>query len=129
VDSAEVNACVREIAGDEFSAKDFRTWAGTIEMAAALMECGSCEDESEANSRVTESVKRVAERLGNTPAVCRECYIHPEIIDRYLDGTLAERLDPGAKPVRFERLRGLTVEESAVLAVLEAWSPEPSTRD
>jgi DNA topoisomerase-1 len=89
-------------------------------MAAALMECGPCDDESEANSRATEAVKRVAERLGNTPAVCRECYIHPEIVNRYLDGSLAERLDPGATPVRFERVRGLTVEESAVLALFEA---------
>jgi DNA topoisomerase-1 len=129
VDSAEVNAYVREIAGDDFSAKDFRTWAGTIEMAAALMECRPCEDEGEANRHVTEAVKRVAERLGNTPAVCRECYIHPEIVHRYLDGTLAERLDPGAKPVRFEKVRGLTVRESAVLALLEAGSPESSEKD
>ena len=98
VTSADVNAYVRELAGDEYSAKDFRTWAGTIEMAAALMECGPCDDDSEAKSRVVEAVKRVAERLGNTPAVCRECYIHPEIVDRYLDGTLVERLDPGANP-------------------------------
>ncbi|HKY59374.1 MAG TPA: DNA topoisomerase IB, partial [Gemmatimonadota bacterium] len=120
VDSGDVNAYVREVAGDDFSAKDFRTWAGTIEMAAALLECGPCEDEGEANRRVTDAVRRVAERLGNTPAVCRECYIHPEIVARYLDGTLAERLDPGTKPVRFEKIRGLTVEESAVLALLEA---------
>jgi DNA topoisomerase-1 len=126
VDSSDVNAYVRELAGDEYSAKDFRTWAGTIEMAAALMECGPCDDEKEAKNRVVEAIKRVAERLGNTPAVCRECYIHPEVVDRYLDGTLAERLDPGANPLRFEKVPGLTVEESAVLALLEAWSPESS---
>lgn len=124
VDSAEVNAYVREIAGEQFSAKDFRTWAGTIEMAAALMDCGPCDDEREANGRVAEAVKRVAERLGNTPAVCRECYIHPEIVERYLDGKLADRLDPGAEPVRFEKVRGLTVEESAVLALIEAASED-----
>ena len=126
VDSADVNAYVRELAGDEYSAKDFRTWAGTIEMAAALMECGPCDDDSEAKSRVVEAVKRVAERLGNTPAVCRECYIHPEIVDRYLDGTLVERLDPGANPLPFEKVRGLTVKESAVLGLLDEWSPESS---
>ena len=128
VDSAEVNAYVRDIAGDELSAKDFRTWAGTIDMAATLMEGGPCDDESEANRRVSEAVERVAERLGNTPAVCRECYIHPEIVDRYLDGTLAERLDPGTRPVRFEKIRGLTVGESAVLALLEAGSAAASGR-
>ena len=126
VDSAEVNDYVREIAGDEFSAKDFRTWAGTIEMAAALMECGPCGDEDEADELVADAVNRVAERLGNTPAVCRECYIHPEVVDRYLDGTLAERLDPAREGVRFEKVRGLTVEESAVLALIEAGSPDSS---
>lgn len=125
VDSADVNAYVREVAGDEFSAKDFRTWAGTIEMVAALMEGEPCEDESERSTRVTEAVKRVAERLGNTPAVCRECYIHPEVVERYLDGTLAARLDPSANPAGFERIRGLTVAESAVLSLLEAVKSEP----
>lgn len=103
-----------------------RRTAGTIEMGAALMECGPCDDEKDAEGRLVEAVERVAERLGNTPAVCRECYIHPEIIDRYLDGTLAELLDPDMNPVRFEKIRGLTVEESAVLALLEAGSPGSS---
>lgn len=107
VDSADVNASVREVAGDDYSAKDFRTWAGTIEMVAALTEGEPSEDESEGSGRVTEAVKRVAERLGNTPAVCRECYIHAEVVERYLDGTLAARLDPGAIQ-GFEKIRGLT---------------------
>lgn len=117
IDSADVNAYIREIAGADLTAKDFRTWAGTIEMAAALLECGPSSDEKEAATSVTEAVNRVSERLGNTPAVCRECYIHPEIIERYMDGSLARRLDP--EEADFERPRGLSVGEAAVLSLLE----------
>lgn len=117
VDSADVNAYLREIAGEDFTAKDFRTWAGTIEMAAALLDGQRCENEVDSKTRMAEAVDGVAERLGNTAAVCRECYIHPEIVERYLDGTLARCLDPGANG--FQKIHGLGVGESAVLALLE----------
>jgi DNA topoisomerase-1 len=119
VGSGDVNDYLREISGEEMSAKDFRTWAGTLHAAAALLECGPCDDEREAKHRVKESIEKVAERLGNTPAVCRACYVHPVVIDRYLDGSLGELLRPGENgPVRYEKLRGLSHEESAVLALL-----------
>jgi DNA topoisomerase-1 len=119
ITSADVNDYLREIAGEEFTAKDFRTWAGTLHAATALLECGPCGEEKEARGRVTEAVKRVAERLGNTPTICRECYIHPAVIDVYLKGALGELLDPGSKVVRYRKVKGLTEEESAVLALLE----------
>lgn len=110
VDSSDVNDYLREIGGDEFTAKDFRTWAGTIHAAAALLECGPAEDERTGTREVNEAVKLVAERLGNTPAVSRQCYIHPDVIESYLAGSLAELLDTGGKAVRFE---------SAVLALID----------
>ncbi len=119
ITSADVNDYLREIAGEEFTAKDFRTWAGTLHAATALLECGPSEEEKEARGRVTETVKRVAERLGNTPTICRQCYIHPTVIDVYLEGALGELLDPGSKVVRYSKVKGLTEEESAVLALLE----------
>lgn len=118
IDSGDVNDWLREVSGEEFTAKDFRTWAGTMGAAAALLECGPCEEEREAKRRVREAIERVAERLGNTAAVCRSCYVHPAVIERYLDGTLAEALTPSG-PVGYQKVRGLSEEESAVLALLE----------
>lgn len=118
VDSGEVNDYLREISGEEFTAKDFRTWAGTLHAAAALLECEPCSDEREGRVRINESAEVVAERLGNTPAICKACYIHPVVFERYLDGTLGELLDV---PVTAdgEEVDGLSEEELALLAFLE----------
>ncbi|HEY6957754.1 MAG TPA: DNA topoisomerase IB [Candidatus Limnocylindria bacterium] len=92
VDSDDVNAYLREIAGEDFTAKDFRTWAGTVLAAQALAAFEHVENERIAKKHVTEAVERVAARLGNTRTVCRKCYIHPAIVDAYLDGDLARTL-------------------------------------
>jgi DNA topoisomerase-1 len=114
VDSGEVNDYLREIAGEEFTAKDFRTWAGTLHAVAALLECEPCADEREGRVRINECAAVVAERLGNTAAICKACYIHPVVFERYLDGTLAELLDGPATGDD-----ALTEEELALLAFLE----------
>lgn len=85
VDSADVNAYLKSIAGEEFTSKDFRTWAGTVLAAEALSECGP-------KNGLSHAIERVARQLGNTKAVCRTCYIHPAVIDAYVDGTLAEAM-------------------------------------
>jgi len=92
VTSGDVNAYLREITGQAFTAKDFRTWTGTVLAAIALhgMELGA--PPARAKRYVKEAVERVAARLGNTPSVCRKCYIHPKVIDAYMEGTLALRL-------------------------------------
>jgi DNA topoisomerase-1 len=118
VGSGEVNEYLREISGEEFSAKDFRTWAGTLHAAAALLTCDPCRDEREGRSRINESVAIVAERLGNTVAICKSCYIHPVVFERYLDGTLTELLNGWGKAGRRE-LGGLSDEERALLGLLE----------
>lgn len=118
IESGDVNDSLRQIADEAFTAKDFRTWAGTMHAAAELLECGPFDSEREAKRKMTGAVEKVAERLGNTPAVCRSCYIHPAVIERYLAGTLADVLDPSGT-VSYEKIRGLSEEESAVLALLE----------
>src|SRR5205807_5647931 len=88
VGSAEVNDYLREITGEEITAKDFRTWAATHLAAEALREFERFDSAAKRKSAIVEAVKRVAEHLGNTPAICRRCYIHPAILDGYLDGSL-----------------------------------------
>jgi DNA topoisomerase-1 len=86
VDSGDVNAYLREVSGDEFTAKDFRTWAGTLFAARELRAIGKADGAQAARKNVNEAVKAVAARLGNTAAVCRKCYIHPAIVDAYVAG-------------------------------------------
>lgn len=88
IDSSEVNEYIRAIAGDEFSAKDFRTWAGTVSCCALLQKGETPANERAAKQRVNEAIKAVARRLGNTVAVCRRSYVHPAIVNAFLNGSL-----------------------------------------
>jgi hypothetical protein len=92
VSSTEVNAYLREITGEEITAKDFRTWAGTNLAALALREFEYVDSDAMRKRAVVRTVERVAKHLGNTPAVCRRCYIHPEVFEGFLDGTLLATL-------------------------------------
>jgi DNA topoisomerase-1 len=92
VGSEEVNAYLREITGEDITAKDFRTWAGTQLAAAALRAFRNLDSESKRKNAIVRAVEKVARHLGNTPAICRRCYIHPAIFDGYVDGTLLEAL-------------------------------------
>jgi DNA topoisomerase I len=90
VSSDDVNAYIREIAGDDFSAKDFRTWIGTVECIAVLADLAG--QPADAKNNVTAALERVAARLGNTPAICRKAYVHPAVIETYTrDGRLPTR--------------------------------------
>jgi DNA topoisomerase-1 len=119
VDSADVNAYLRHISGEDFTAKDFRTWAGTVLATRALRELKPCGSESEAKGNVVRAIKSVAERLGNTPAICRKCYVHPEVIAVYLEGNLARMLKPKTPAPPVDSRRGLGPEEAAVLRLLQ----------
>jgi DNA topoisomerase-1 len=112
IDSADVNAYLREISGQDFTAKDFRTWAGTVAAALALQEFEPFESEAEGKRNVVEAIESVANRLRNTPTVCRTCYIHPELIASYLEGSMRD--DPSGRGIR-----GLEPEEAFVLRLLE----------
>src|SRR5581483_4035244 len=88
IDSNDLNEYLREISGQDITAKDFRTWAATNLAALALRGLEAFDSEAKAKKNVVQAVEAVAKLLGNTPAVCRKCYIHPAIFDGYLDGTL-----------------------------------------
>jgi DNA topoisomerase-1 len=119
IGSSDVNDYLREIAGDDFTAKDFRTWAGTVLAAQALQEFEDFDSNAAAKRNVTHAIESVAGRLGNTKAVCRKCYIHPAVIDAYLDHTLVETLKQRTERELREKLGSLSGEEAAVLALLQ----------
>jgi len=88
VHSHDVNAYLREATGEDVTAKDFRTWAATKLAAMALGALEESDTKAKARKNVLRAIESVAARLGNTPAICRKCYVHPGIVDGYLDGTL-----------------------------------------
>ncbi len=92
ISSHDVNYYIREATGGHFTAKDFRTWSGTLHCARALAQAGPSENEGHAKRIVAACVKQVAGVLGNTPAVCRSSYIHPTVFELYASGALAQRL-------------------------------------
>ncbi len=118
IDSADVNAYLHEIAGDEFTAKDFRTWAGTVLASLALQEFEAFGSATQAKKNVTAAIKAVSQRLGNTPAVCRKAYIHPAVFETYLDGTMLEALKQETEQELADSLHSLKPEEAAVMALL-----------
>jgi DNA topoisomerase I len=117
VQSGDVNDYLRSLTGQDFTAKDFRTWAGTVLAAWALAELRVFGSATQARKNIVQAIERVAARLGNTTAVCRKCYVHPAVIDSYLDGTLVEALRVRAGR-ELKRTPELTREEIAVLALL-----------
>ena len=117
VGSEDVNDYMREVMGQDFTAKDFRTWAGTVFCATALAAVGGFENEREAKANVNDAIKAVAALLGNTPAVSRACYVHPELLDSYVDGSFEQRWI--VKPSRGRSETRLRPEEAATLAFLK----------
>jgi len=120
IDSDDVNAYLHEISGEAFTAKDFRTWAGTVLCAVTLRELEAAASPTEAKHNVVQAIKQVSQQLGNTPAVCRSCYVHPAIIDTYLEAgpgqPFARALDGELKAAADESALGS--EETAVLSLL-----------
>jgi DNA topoisomerase-1 len=116
VTSDDVNEYLREIAGAEVTAKDFRTWAGTVLAALALQECERFSTQAAAKRNIRAAIEAVSARLGNTPTICRKCYVHPEILDCYLDEALILEIEAEAEA---ESDSGtLRPDEAAVLALL-----------
>jgi DNA topoisomerase-1 len=118
VGSGEVNAYLKEITGQDLTSKDFRTWAGTVLAAQLLSEYGPFSSSTEAKRNVVAAIEQVAKRLGNTKAVCRKCYIHPAVIDAYLDGSVLETIAQRARKIS-RAVDRLTTNESAVLELLQ----------
>jgi DNA topoisomerase-1 len=120
VNSEDVNAYLREAAGDEFSAKDFRTWGGTVLAALALSELMADPQSKPTKKNLSIAINRVAERLGNTPSICRKCYIHPLVVDSYLAGETIGLLRPKVTAASWRAGWRLGVEEMALLNFLRA---------
>jgi DNA topoisomerase-1 len=117
----KLNDYVRGYLGEEFTAKDFRTWGGTLIAAVGLAERGPAETEREAKRAVAAVMRTVGEQLGNTPAVARSSYVSPAVIDQYLDGTTIEDFRPRHLRVVGARDLGLDREEQALLSLLRSW--------
>jgi DNA topoisomerase-1 len=112
VTSADVNDYIREITGEDFTAKDFRTWGGTGLATLALEEIGAAETQTEQKKNIVEAVKRVSRQLGNRPATCRKYYVHPAVLDAYSDGSLFDEL---------KKCKGARREETCIMAVVSTY--------
>lgn len=119
VTSTDVNAYLTEISGMNITAKDFRTWAGTVLAATALGRLESFASAAQAKRNLRAAITNVAARLGNTPTICRKCYVHPEVLNAYLDGSFALGLTAGVES-EVEAGTGLRRDEAAVLAFLRS---------
>jgi len=119
IDSADVNDYLRSITGENFTAKDFRTWHGTVRAADALAAAHEAESEAEAKRQITAAIQVAADHLGNTPAICRKSYVHPAIIESYQDGSLFSTWHQIVAEARSGATLGLEPEEIAVLAILQ----------
>jgi DNA topoisomerase-1 len=118
ITSSDVNDYLREITKSDFTAKDFRTWGGTVLAAMALQEFEKFDTKAQAKKNLLRAIEAVAQRLGNTPAICRKCYIHPFIIDSYLDGTMIGVFKKRTEQ-QLSKIHSLKPEEAAVLAFLQ----------
>jgi DNA topoisomerase-1 len=118
ISSTDVNEYLREISGQDFTAKDFRTWGGTGQAALALEEIGPASSENEAKKNIVAAIKRVAERLGNRPATCRKYYVHPAVLQAYQDGSLMAALAAA---------KGDRREEACVMQLVEKYVADLST--
>ena len=119
VDSSDVNDYLRTITGEEYTAKDFRTWSGTVLAALALQEFEKFDSETQAKKNIVRAIESVAAKLGNTPSICRKCYVHPAVLEAYLEGSVLEALRTTSEKALVEDLHALTPEEAAVLAMLQ----------
>lgn len=119
VDSADVNDYIREICRQDFTAKDFRTWAGTVLACLALRDFEAFTSETQAKKNVVAAIKSVAERLGNTPAVCRKCYVHPAVLECYMGGALTRAVQRAMNAD--DEVEAIRAEEQALIELLRKY--------
>jgi DNA topoisomerase-1 len=120
VTSSDVNEYLREITGEDVTAKDFRTWHGTVLAAMALAEFQKFDSEAGAKRNIRDAIQKVAARLGNTPTICRKCYVHPEILSTYVEGSLLLEVKQKVEKELRDDLAALQPEEVAVLTLLRS---------
>ena len=123
IDSADVNEYLAEITGEHFTAKDFRTWAGTVLACTLLRKFNEFESETQAKKNVVEAIKLVASRLGNTPSVCRKCYVHPTVLESYLGGAMLKTFEASVEQLALHSVQpahALRQEEADVMHLLQS---------
>ncbi|WP_315789718.1 DNA topoisomerase IB [Fischerella sp. JS2] len=118
IDSGDVNDYLREITGMDFTAKDFRTWFGTVLAAQELYDLGTFESQTAAKKNVTQAIKNVAQELGNRPATCRKYYVHPGVIEAYMDGSLLPTMEQKLQQKQAISSTELNPQEQAVIEIL-----------
>jgi len=126
ITSQDVNEYLREITGEDFTAKDFRTWAGTVLAAIALSAAGAFETKKQAKANLKQAIGAVAKILGNTPAVCRQCYIHPAVLEAYLNGNAINGFKPNTQEEFEKQGIDFASAQAAVLKFLQNSSSEKS---
>ncbi len=119
IDSSDVNEYLREITGQHFTAKDFRTWAGSVLACDLLRGMGAFENATQAKKNVVAAIKSVAAKLGNTPSVCRKCYVHPVVLEAYLGGISVEEAKAEIEEEIGDDAHALRKEERDLLRLLE----------
>ena len=118
IDSSDVNEYLHQASGEHFTAKDFRTWAGTVLAAMLLREFEPYQTQSQAKKNVVEAIKAVSQRLGNTPSVCRKCYVHPAVLEHYFSGAMIEAMEAEVAQEVDQQLHALKAEELSLLHLL-----------
>ena len=113
-----MNDYLREITGEDITAKDFRTWAGTVLASMALIEFETVDSHARRKKNIKAAIESVAKRLGNTPTICRKCYVHPHVLESYLDGTMLEGIKREVEEELGSEAHALRPEEAAVLGLL-----------
>lgn len=124
VDSDDVNDYLRNVSGADFTAKDFRTWGGTVVVAKTLRDDGEAETQTEAKQNIAEAIKEAASHLGNTPAVCRKSYVHPGVLGAYLDRKLVEAMEETRGGFSTQQREWLHADELETLALLRRLEAE-----
>jgi DNA topoisomerase-1 len=119
VTSQDVNAYLQDATGESFTAKDFRTWSGTVLAAIALREFEEFTSQKEAKGNIVQAIESVAKMLGNTPTICRKCYVHPQILESYLQGGTVATLQQRSAKKMGRELHALRPEEAAVMVLLQ----------
>jgi DNA topoisomerase-1 len=119
IDSGDVNEYLQEISGQNFTAKDFRTWAGTVLACLMLRQFEAFDSERQAKKNIVQAIQSVAARLGNTPSVCKKCYVHPAVLETYLSGVMPNKAKQGSEDEVIDASDNIQREELAVIQLLK----------
>ena len=128
IDSGMVNNYIKEATGMEFTTKDFRTWAGSLNILWAFKSIGDAMNDTECKKKIVEALDHVSSKLGNTRTVCKKYYVHPGLISLYEENTLKKYLDTLDKIEHPDDVSGLTTSEKTLVKILKTFQEMPATK-